>query len=181
MVLVDQDILNAIKAKDIEINPFDKKRLGSNSYDLTLGPTLFHYSSETLLDCKKEANDYAIINLSEEKGFILIPGELYLGHTNEFTYAKHTVPCIEGKSSIGRLGISVHATAGFGDVGFRGTWTLEISCIVPVMIYANIPIAQIYFHLTAGKCQVPYNMKDSSKYSEQPAAPVPSAMWKNFI
>jgi dCTP deaminase len=180
MVLVDQDILNAIKVKDIEITPFDRKRLGSNSYDLTLGPTLFHYSSAVFLDCKKEPIHYATINLTEV-GFLLMPDELYLGNTNEYTVAKTTVPCIEGKSSIGRLGISIHATAGFGDVGFAGTWTLEISCIVPVRIYPNMPIAQIYFHLTQGKCQVPYHRKDDSKYKSQSGAPVISAMWKNFI
>jgi len=180
MVLVDQSILNAMKVGDIEIKPFDRNRLGSNSYDLTLGPTLYHYPSSITLDCRKEPTGY-ITNEIPEDGFLLIPGDLYLGYTNEITHAKTTVPCIEGKSSIGRLGISIHATAGFGDVGFKGTWTLEISCIVPVIIYPNMPIAQIYFHLTQGKCQNPYNFKKDSKYSDQPARPVPSAMWKNFI
>lgn len=181
MVLVDQDILNFIKKGDIEIDPFDRKRLGSNSYDLTLGAKLLKYDQDVVLDCKQECKNYDEIIMDKTVGLLMVPGKLYLGSTNERTFARNTVPCIEGKSSIGRLGISIHATAGFGDVGFNGTWTLEMSCIVPVIIYPDIPIAQIYFHMTMGKCQNPYYSKADAKYSNQIAEPVPSAMWKNFI
>lgn len=180
MIYVDQDILDSLRAKDIEILPFDKARLGSNSYDLTLGPTLLQYDSSFTLDCKHPPDKYRTITMKDE-GYVIQPGSLYLGCTNEYTSSRLAVPCIEGKSSIARLGISVHATAGFGDVGFAGTWTLEISCIVPVRIYPDIPIAQIYFYMTMGRCQKPYHLKEDAKYSNQPGRPVPSAMWKNFI
>lgn len=177
MILTDVDIRRAVRDHLIEISGFDKKNLGSNSYDLTLGNHLLVYT-EPVLDMKLD-NPHRIFEIPED-GFVLQPGELYLGTTAETTRTKCYVPCIEGKSSIDRLGISIHLTAGFGDVGFDGHWTLEITAQKPVRIYAGVPICQIYYTQTLGNCEVPYSLKPSAKYSKQPNMPVPSKMFKNF-
>jgi dCTP deaminase len=132
MILTDQEILKNIDSKEIIIEPFDKKCLGSNSYDVHLGKYLGTYNDE-ILDSKKN-NEITYFKIPKE-GFILQPNELYLGITQEYTETLKHVPFLEGKSSTGRLGISIHATAGKGDIGFKGFWTLEISCIKPVKIY----------------------------------------------
>lgn len=177
MILTDRDILQRMRAGFIQITPFKQERLGSNSYDLTLGETLLVYTDE-VLDAAKN-NAYKTFTIPED-GFILYPGELYLGATAEHTISRHVVPLIEGKSSVGRLGISIHITAGFGDIAFEGHWTLEITVTKPIRIYAHMPIAQIYYILPLGEVNVSYNNKKDAKYNKQGPVPVPSLMWKNF-
>ena len=89
------------------------------------------------------------------------------------------VPFLEGKSSIGRLGIDIHATAGKGDVGFCNTWTLEISVKQPVRIYARMPIGQLIYFEVSGDIRNYYNKKISAKYAQRSDKPVESMMWKN--
>jgi hypothetical protein len=89
------------------------------------------------------------------------------------------VPFLEGKSSTGRLGIDIHATAGKGDVGFCGNWTLEISVKQPVKIYKGMPIGQLIYFPVDGEIEVKYNQKANAKYSGQPNRPIESMMWKN--
>lgn len=108
-------------------------------------------------------------------GLVLVPGRLYLGHTVEYTETHDCVPCIEGRSSIGRLGIAIHATAGFGDVGFCGTWTLEISVIEPVRIYPHVGFCQISYDTVEGEIRR-YN---SAKYQGQ-RTPKPSGLWREL-
>lgn len=177
MVLTDVDILQAIKGGNIVITPFNREQLGSNSYDVTLGKDLLVYTDE-ILDSKKD-NEVHRFTIPEE-GFVLMPGVLYLGVTNEYTKSLIHIPDIDGKSSVGRLGIGVHITAGVGDVGFMGHWTLEITVIKPVRVYAGMPIGQIRFYMTLGVCANPYYMKKNAKYSKQANLPMPSQMWKNF-
>jgi len=178
MILTDQAIRQRVKAGQITIAPrFEEIRLGSNSYDLTLNRTLLVYT-DAVLDCKRK-NNYRLVDIPDD-GYVLQPGELYLGCTNEYISSKGLCPQIEGKSSIARLGICIHLTAGFGDIGFSGSWTLEITCVKPVQIYSNMPIAQIYFLLPMGECEQPYNNKFGAKYADQPTTPIPSHMWKNF-
>ncbi len=86
---------------------------------------------------------------------------------------------MEGKSSVGRLGIDIHATAGKGDVGFCNTWTLEISVVQPVRVYAGMPIGQLIFFDVKGDVQRKYNEKDNAKYTHKTVKPVESMMWKN--
>lgn len=181
MVLTDTDILKAIEAGNILIEPFDRKLLGSNSYDVTLGKDLATYKFTTNqfeLDAKKD-NPIHRFEIPEE-GFVLQPGILYLGVTEQYTKSMVHVPDIDGKSSTGRLGISIHITAGVGDVGFIGHWTLEITVVHPVRVYAGMPIGQLRFIQTLGNVSVPYYMKENAKYNKQPALPMPSQMWKNF-
>lgn len=178
MILSDTDIKRAVKSGAIRISNFNEAQLGSNSYDLTLSKHLMVYKKGIILDCKKDhpVEEFII----PEDGLTLYPGELYLGCTNESTEVRDHMPWIEGKSSIGRLGISIHVTAGFGDIGFKGNWTLEITVVRPVIIYPNIPIGQVAFLLPLSTCAVPYYMKKTAKYKSQPGMPVPSQMFRNF-
>jgi dCTP deaminase len=132
---------------DIVIDPFDESQLNPNSYNLTLHNELMVYE-ELVLDMAK-ANRVRRIPVPEE-GLTLSPNQLYLGRTAERTVTHNLVPQIEGRSSIGRLGLFVHVTAGFGDVGFAGYWTLEMFAVQPVRIYPGVPICQIFYHEIAG-------------------------------
>ncbi len=176
MILSDRRILEEIEKETIKIQPYNREFLGSNSYDVHLGKHLATYKDKTL-DAKKH-NEIDHFEIPEE-GFILQPGELYLGVTEEYTETHVHVPFLEGKSSTGRLGIDIHATAGKGDVGFCGNWTLEISCKIPVRIYKGMPIGQLIYFPVEGEVDVKYNTKKDAKYSGQPDRPVESMMWKN--
>ena len=111
--------------------------------------------------------------------FVLYPHIFYLGVTEEYTETHAHVPFLEGKSSTGRLGIDIHATAGKGDVGFCGNWTLEISVKQPVRIYKYMPIGQLIYFPVEGDIEIAYNKKKDAKYNGQPNKPVESMMWKN--
>ncbi|MFW5980047.1 MAG: dCTP deaminase [Halanaerobiales bacterium] len=150
----------AIKDKldnEIIIDPFNEKQLNPNSYNLKLHNKLMVYENN-VLDMKKE-NKAKEITIPKE-GLVLEPGKLYLGRTVEYTETNHYVPMLEGRSSIGRLGLFIHITAGFGDIGFSGYWTLEIFCIQPVKVYPDVEICQIYYHEIEGN----YDKYNSEKY-----------------
>ena len=142
---------------DIKIDPFDSSRLNPNSYNLRLHNRMFVYRSP-ILDMKKD-NECRELYIPDD-GLVLYPNCLYLGRTEEYTETNNLVPMLEGRSSVGRLGICIHVTAGFGDVGFKGFWTLEIHCIKPVRIYPFVEICQIYYHTIEGDFE-PYT---SGKY-----------------
>lgn len=181
MILTDFAILQHLHNKTIVIEPFNRECLGSNSYDVHLSEHIAVYQYQKgvmVLDAKKE-NPISRYTIPEE-GLILYPGELYLGSTVEYTETHKHVPILEGKSSTGRLGIDIHATAGFGDIGFCGHWTLEISVKVAVRVYAGMPIGQLAYHLATGQVIRPYNKKKDAKYAGQSHLPQGSAMWKNF-
>jgi dCTP deaminase len=176
MILSDRRILEEIEKETIKIQPYNRQYLGSNSYDVHLGRHLATYKDK-ILDAKKH-NEITHFEIPEE-GYELQPGELYLGVTEEYTETHVHVPFLEGKSSTGRLGIDIHATAGKGDVGFCGNWTLEISCKIPVRVYRGMPIGQLIYFPVDGEVDVKYNSKKDAKYSGQPDRPVESMMWKN--
>jgi dCTP deaminase len=176
MILSDQKILAAIEDGRIVIEPFRRNCLGTNSYDVHLGKTMATYE-DRILDARKH-NQIHYFELPEE-GYVLHPGTLYLGVTEEYTESHHAVPFLEGKSSVGRLGIDIHATAGKGDVGFCNTWTLEISCIQPVRVYPGMPIGQLIYFGVEGDIQNYYNKKQDAKYIDRTDKPVESMMWKN--
>ena len=129
-----------------------------------MGKYLATYTNR-VLDAKQH-NQIEEFEIPEE-GFVLEPNTLYLGVTQEYTESHAHVPFLEGKSSTGRLGIDIHATAGKGDVGFCNAWTLEISCIQPVRIYAGMPIGQLIYFEVAGDIENPYNKKENAKYNEE--------------
>ena len=139
MILSGKEIAKHL-GKEIVIEPFDEKRLNPNSYNLSLHNQLLVYENE-LLDMKTP-NPVKQLTIPEE-GLVLDPGKLYLGRTQEFTKTESFVPMLEGRSSVGRLGLFIHVTAGFGDVGFAGYWTLEIFCVQPIRIYPGVEICQI--------------------------------------
>jgi len=145
--------------QDIIIDPFHRGCLNPNSYNLKLHNQLFIYKNDCL-DMKLH-NAVDMIEIPYQ-GMILEPGRLYLGRTWEYTETRNYVPMLEGRSSMGRLGLCVHVTAGFGDIGFRGYWTLELHCIQPVKIYPFVEICQIYYHMVQGDF-VPYI---SGKYQD---------------
>ncbi|MFZ4543179.1 MAG: dCTP deaminase [Saprospiraceae bacterium] len=176
MILSDKKILEAIDNGKILIDPFLPECLGTNSYDVHLSPYLAIYIDPVLDARKHNAIEEIII---PEEGYILAPGTLYLGSTVEYTETHHTVPFLEGKSSIGRLGIDIHATAGKGDVGFCNYWTLEISCVHPVRVYAGMPIGQLIYFTVDGEIENYYNKKQNAKYNERTPKPMESMMWKN--
>jgi len=176
MILTDIEILKEIEKGTIVIEPYNPAKLGTNSYDVHLGKHLATYKDE-VLDAKKH-NEIEHFDIPEE-GFVLQPGELYLGVTMEYTETHAHVPFLEGKSSTGRLGIDIHATAGKGDVGFCNTWTLEISVSKPVRVYAEMPIGQLIYFLVEGDVKNYYNKKANAKYNTRTIRPVESMMWKN--
>lgn len=176
MILTDVEILASIDKGEIVIEPYDRSCLGTNSYDVHLSKHLATYDSE-VLDAKKH-NEISHFEIPEE-GFVLQPGTLYLGSTLEYTETHATVPFLEGKSSVGRLGIDIHATAGKGDVGFCNHWTLEISCVHPVRVYAGMPVGQLIYFCVQGDIENYYNKKQNAKYNQRTPKPMESMMWKN--
>ena len=159
--------------QDIIIEPYNRKQLNPNSYNLRLHNELLVYKNSPL-DMKLENKTSKII--IPESGLLLKPGKLYLGRTLEYTKTKKFVPMLEGRSSIGRLGMFVHITAGFGDVGFEGFWTLEIFVVQPLKIYPNVEICQIYFHTIDGD----YDEYKSGKYQANKGIQ-PSYLYKDFL
>lgn len=157
---------------DIILEPFNDKALNPNSYNLRLHNELLVYD-EPFLDMKKP-NKTQSITIPDD-GLMLEPGRLYLGRTMEYTESHKFVPMLEGRSSIGRLGLYIHVTAGFGDVGFKGFWTLEIHCIQPIRIYAGVEICQVYYHSIEGD----YDPYISGKYQNNTGIQ-PSLLYKDF-
>lgn len=176
MILSDKKILEGIDSGQIVIEPFQPACLGTNSYDVHLGKWLACYKNK-VLDARIH-NEIEYFEIPEE-GFILQPGTLYLGVTEEYTETFNSVPFLEGKSSVGRLGIDIHATAGKGDVGFCNHWTLEISCTQPVRIYAGMPVGQLIYFMVEGDIETYYHRKQNAKYNQRSDKPVESMMWKN--
>jgi dCTP deaminase len=172
MILSGLEIKKMLGGK-IHIDPFDIKRLNPNSYNLRLHNEMLVYT-EDALDMKKP-NATKQITIPEE-GLLLHPGKLYLGRTLEYTATEGYVPMLEGRSSIGRLGLCIHVTAGFGDIGFKGFWTLEIHCIEPIKVYPFIEICQIYYHTIEGA----YEEYQSGKYQNNSGIQ-PSLLYKDFL
>lgn len=146
MILTGSEI-KAQLGENILIDPFDEKLLNPNSYNLRLHDELLVYE-EIVLDMRRP-NRYRRYVIPPE-GLVLQPRQLYLGRTMERTETHNLVPMLEGRSSIGRLGLFVHVTAGFGDVGFCGYWTLEMFAVHPIRIYPGVPICQIFYHTLEG-------------------------------
>ena len=171
MILSGKEIVRQLN-KNITIEPFNVAQVGPNSYNLRLHNELLMYD-EVELDMKKE-HKIAKITIPEN-GYVIEPGRLYLGRTLEYTATSNYVPMLEGRSSIGRLGMFIHITAGFGDVGFKGFWTLEIMCAHPIRIYAGVEICQIFYHTIQGD----FDAYRSNKYQNNEGIQ-PSMLYKDF-
>lgn len=171
MILSGKEILKHM-GREIVIEPFNEKKINPNSYNLSLSNELLVYENDVLDMKTPNAVKKLII---PEEGLLLEPRRLYLGRTNEFTKTDKYIPMLEGRSSTGRLGLFIHVTAGFGDVGFAGFWTLEIFCVQPVRIYPNVEVCQIYYHDIDGE----YDLYSSGKYQNNTGIQ-PSLMYKDF-
>ena len=186
MILSDQKIYDEVNNGNITIEPFNENQLNPNSYDVRLDDVLKYYfemnigptDNEPLIDMKRDVPDTSKVNLDDD-GYELNPDKLYLGSTVEKVGSNEYVPILEGKSSLARSGVTIHQTGGFGDLGFIGHWTLEISCIHPVVMYPNIPIGQICF-MEAHEAKELYSEKSNSKYINQSDEPVESKYHENF-
>lgn len=187
MVLTGPEIALQLEQGNIHIAPFAPAHLGPNSYDVTLNARLLTYDlgEGGALDMKRD-NPTRALDIPDA-GLVLEPGVLYIGCTNETATSKSFVPMFEGRSSIGRLGINTHITAGFGDVGWGylpdgdgnlvcqfPTWTLEIEVVHPIRVYPNVRIGQVYFIRPEGRLQF-----YKGKYSAQ-RAPQASQLYKDF-
>lgn len=171
MILSGREIVKHM-GKEIVIEPFDERRVNPNSYNLSLHRELLVYE-EPVLDMKKPNPVKRIVIPAD--GLRLEPGRLYLGRTNEFTRTETFVPMLEGRSSVGRLGLFIHVTAGFGDVGFAGYWTLEMFCTQPIVVYPDVEICQIYYHTIEGE----YDRYDTGKYQNNTGIQ-PSLLYREF-
>lgn len=171
MILSGREIERNLGGK-IRIDPFSRDQLNPNSYNLTLHHELLTYRNR-LLDMRVENFSDPLVIPAD--GLVLEPERLYLGRTVEFTETDGYVPMLEGRSSVGRLGMFVHITAGFGDVGFRGFWTLEIFCVQPIRIYSGVQIAQVFYHTIEGD----YDPYVSGKYQNNRGIQH-SMLWKDF-
>jgi dCTP deaminase len=146
MILTGNEIMKRLN-KEIFIEPFNPERVNPNSYNLSLADELMVYT-EDILDPKKENKTDTII--IPEEGYMLEPGKVYLARTSEYTKTFNLVPMIIGRSSLGRLGLAVHVTSGFGDVGFCGYWTMQLICVQRMKIYPGMKICQIFYHTVCG-------------------------------
>jgi dCTP deaminase len=161
--LTGPEISKRVADERITIRPFDMDRVNPNSYNLAIGPKLLVYKPrywftpwrKPLVWGKLNPPDYTVY-MRPERGFVIKPGWFYLGSTVEYTKTPDLVPVLDGRSSTGRLSLHIHATAGFGDVGFEGCWTLEIYSIIPVKIFPFSPICQISYDTPEGEL-LPYN------------------------
>ena len=165
MILSGDEIRRRL-GTDIVLDPFQDERLNPNSYNLTLHNELMVYE-EVVLDMR-QANRVRRIGIPDS-GLVLQPNQLYLGRTSERTETHNLVPMIEGRSSIGRMGLFVHVTAGFGDVGFCGHWTLEIFAIQPIRVYPRILICQIFYHEIVGNIHEYSSDKYQNNHDIQPS------------
>lgn len=172
MILTGKEIEKEVAAGRIEIDPFDPGKLNPNSYNVTLANELYTYAVDDydgFIDAAEKNRLEEFVGARTlnddgvESGWFLEPGRLYLGRTVERTHTDYYAPMLEGRSSVGRLGVFIHITAGFGDVGFDGFWTLEISCVEPVVIYAGMEIGQIFFHEVRGERTL-YGADGRAKY-----------------
>ena len=153
-MLSGEEIKKAVKKGDIVIKPFDENNINPNSYNLTLGDELVVYTDD-VLDCKKE-NKTKTIKIPDD-GYILVPNTFYLASTNEYIENEVYVPQISGRSSIGRVGLSVHMCASSGSIGYKGKWTFQITCLVPTKVYKGMEIG----HYNNSK-----KIKTSKQYKE---------------
>lgn len=150
MILTGTEIVAQMEKGNIKIEPFNPARLNPNSYNLTLGPKLLVAKPGAVMRMDEDSrSQFDEVEIPEE-GFLLQPGQFALASTVEYTETARFAPFIEGRSSVARLGLFVHITAGFGDVGFGGHWTLELVAAVPIIIKPGVALCQIAFHTVMG-------------------------------
>lgn len=186
MILSDRSIREAIEARRILVEPLDEACLQPSSIDVKLSSLfrVFRNHSAAVIDVKKDLTDLTeLVEVPDDGVFMLHPGEFVLGSTLErIAIADDLVARVEGKSSLGRLGLLIHSTAGFIDAGFDGHITLELSNVanLPITLYPNMKIGQVSFMTMTTAADRPYGKGASgSKYQGQ-RGPTPSRYFENF-
>ena len=185
-MLSDKDIKKSLESREIEISPLDLDYIQPSSIDLRVGSDfrVFENYKYSHIDPKAEQNDLTtLINSSQDEPFVLHPGEFVLGTTYEkVTLSNKVVARLEGKSSLGRIGLLIHSTAGFVDPGFSGYLTLELSNVanLPIKIYPEMRIGQISFYYLNSPSESKYGSDVyGSKYQGQ-EGPTPSKSHNDF-
>jgi dCTP deaminase len=180
MILSDRSILEAVSLGRLEIDPFSKNALQPSSVDLRVGPAfrIFRNFGRDVIDVKESLENLTeLVEIEDGHALVLHPGEFVLGATAErIRIGTDLVGRLEGKSSLGRLGLLIHSTAGFIDPGFEGTVTLELSNVatLPIKIYPGMRIGQISFLQMTTEADRPYGSGElASKYQGQ-IGPTPS-------
>lgn len=185
MILSDKDIKATMASGDITVDPFDPKKLQPASVDLHLDKhfLVFDAKEHFVIDPKKPVDDMMKeVTIDEDRPFVLHPGDFALGLIKETTgVSTQYVGRLEGKSSVGRLGVLIHVTAGFLDPGNSLKMTLELhnTANIPVLLYYGMPIAQMAFEKLSSPCERLYSQEIGSKYAGD-MKPRASQMWKNF-
>ena len=185
-VLSDRDIRDAVEAGRVRIDPWDASCLQPSSVDLHLDRDfrVFRNNRYAFIDVREPQPDLTeLVSITDTEPFILHPGEFVLGQTLEWVELPNDlVARLEGKSSLGRLGLLIHSTAGYVDPGWKGTLTLELSNVanLPIALYFGMKIGQISFFAMSGPVERPYGSKDlGSKYQGQ-STPTASASYRDF-
>jgi dCTP deaminase len=186
MVLSDRTIRRLLEEGRIGIEPYEEELLQPSSVDVRVDRLfrVFRNSRYPFIDVKQEMEELTeLVEVDPEEAFILHPGEFVLGSTLErITLPDDLVARLEGKSSLGRLGLLIHSTAGFIDPGWDGHVTLELSNVanLPITIYYGMKIGQLSFVQLSEPAEHPYGTGElGSKYQGQ-IGPTPSRYWKNF-
>lgn len=175
MILTGPEIQLQVELGKIQISPFHPEQVNPASYDLRLGEEYLQYVAPHGLTLDAKAENPTLPGKIFDKGLLLCPGTLYLMHTVEVVGTREFVTVIDGKSSIGRLGIVCHLTAGFGDPGFFGQYTLEVSVIHPVRVYAGMRFCQARFQTVQGE-----PAQYDGNYAKDSRGPVASRSWRQF-
>lgn len=168
MILTGPEITAAAVEGRVRISPFSPDQLNPNSYNVRLGRALLVYACDVIDAYRPNPTETITIG---EPGYVLQPGELYLGHTLEEVGSDLYVPLLFGRSSVGRLGLFVEITAPIGDIGFHGQWTLMLSPVRPLRVYAGMEIGQIMFFVSTGTVDL-----DTGKYQAS-TGPQASRCW----
>ena len=186
MILSDRTIREELEAGRIEIDPLDDGCVQPSSVDLHVDRwfRVFRNHSARVIDVKQNQEDLTdLVEIGEGEAFVLHPGEFVLGSTSErVRLPDDLVARLEGKSSLGRLGLLIHSTAGFVDAGWDGHLTLELSNVatLPITIYPGMKIGQISFLRMTTAADRPYgSARTGSKYQGQ-RGPTPSRYFENF-
>ncbi len=186
MILSDKDIKSAIANGEIIVDPMAEGAMQPASVDLHLDKhfLVFNTNANFVIDPKKPMDDMMDeVIIDEETPFVLHPGEFALGMIYETTgVSNDMVGRLEGKSSVGRMGLLIHVTAGFLDPGNSLKMTLELhnTANMPILLYYKMPIAQMAFERLSSTCEKPYGVVSGSKYVGD-MKPRASQMWKNFV
>lgn len=185
-VLSDRDIRAAVQAGRVRIDPWDAGCLQPSSVDLHLDREfrVFRNNRYPYIDVRQSQPELTdLVTIGDDEPFILHPGEFVLGQTLEWVeLPDDLVGRIEGKSSLGRLGLLIHSTAGYVDPGWKGNLTLELSDVanLPIALYFGMKIGQISFYQMSSPVERPYGSKElGSKYQGQ-STPTESASYRDF-